>query len=256
MTATRAWVATRKGLFELQRSAKGWEVARVSFLAEPVSMVLPPVGGGHGRMLAALNLGHFGVKVHASDDAGATWREVDTPAYPPQPEGAEGPAWKLVQIWSMEAVHGAIWAGTLPGGLFKSTDGGEHWQLVDSLWSRPERLGWFGGGYDVPGIHSILPHPTRPGELLLGISCGGVWGSREGATQWELQAKGMRADFMPPDQADDENTQDPHLIAACAAVPTAVWCQHHNGIFRSIDGSQRWHELTPPIANFGFAALA
>lgn len=255
MTATRAWVATRKGLLELQRSSKGWGVARVSFLAEPVSMVLPPIAG-NGRMLAALNLGHFGVKVHASDDAGVTWREVDTPTYPPQPEGAEGPVWKLVQIWSMEAIHGAIWAGTLPGGLFKSTDGGERWQLVDSLWSRPERLGWFGGGYDVPGIHSILPHPTRPGELLLGISCGGVWGSREGATQWELQAKGMRADFMPPDQAEDENTQDPHLIASCAAVPTAVWCQHHNGIFRSTDGSQRWQELKPPITGFGFAVAA
>ena len=65
----RAWIATRKGLFELRRkAASGWHVARVSFLAEPVSMVLPP--GDDGRMLAALNLGHFGAKVHASDDAG------------------------------------------------------------------------------------------------------------------------------------------------------------------------------------------
>lgn len=71
----RAWVATRKGLFEFRKSASGWSIADVSFLGEPVSMVLPPTATG--RMLAALNLGHFGVKVHASDDGGASWRLAD-----------------------------------------------------------------------------------------------------------------------------------------------------------------------------------
>ena len=77
MDDRRAWVATRKGLFELQRLGLAWRVARTSFAGEPVSMVLPP--DAQGRMLAALNLGHFGVKMHASDDAGATWREVAVP---------------------------------------------------------------------------------------------------------------------------------------------------------------------------------
>ncbi|MEO7151175.1 MAG: exo-alpha-sialidase [Burkholderiaceae bacterium] len=248
----RAWVATRKGLFELQRRAAGWDVARVHFLGEPVSMVLPPQPSG--RMLAALNLGHFGVKVHASDDAGARWHEVATPAYPTQPEGAEGPAWTLTQIWSLEAAHGTVWAGTLPGGLFRSGDGGDSWQLVESLWNRPERLEWFGGGYDAPGIHSICPHPTNPGELLLGISCGGVWVSRDDAASWSLQADGLRADYLPPEQAGSPNTQDVHRVVRCAARPEVLWCQHHNGIWRSTDNAASWHEVTGvPVANFGFA---
>ena len=41
-------------------------------------------------MLAGLNLGHFGAKLHASDDAGQTWHEVVAPAFPPQPEGQKG----------------------------------------------------------------------------------------------------------------------------------------------------------------------
>ena len=85
---SRAWIATRKGLFELVRGGGTWRLGRVSFLAEPVSMLLPP--GDDGRMLAALNLGHYGVKVHASDDAGASWHEVATPSYPEQP--ADAPA--------------------------------------------------------------------------------------------------------------------------------------------------------------------
>ena len=38
----RAWIATRKGLFELNRSRDDWSIGRASFLGEPVSMVLPP----------------------------------------------------------------------------------------------------------------------------------------------------------------------------------------------------------------------
>ena len=114
----------------------------------------------------------------------ATSRQVATPTYPAQPEGAQGPAWKLVQVWSLQGNGDTVWTGTLPGGLFRSRDAGESWQLIESLWNRPERAEWFGGGYDVPGIHSICPHPTRSGESLVGVSCGGAWVTRDGGESW------------------------------------------------------------------------
>lgn len=248
----RAWVATRKGLFEMRRRSGRWGVERISFLGEPVSMLLPP--DDKGRMLAALNLGHFGVKLHRSEDAGQSWAEVTTPAFPEQPKDAAGPAWKLVQLWSLErSGDGSVWAGSLPGGLFRSRDLGTSWELVRSLWDRSERLEWFGGGYDVPGIHSICPHPTQAGELLLGISCGGAWGTRDDGDSWTLQAAGMRADFLPPDQAGYQNTQDPHRIVRCAAKPEVLWCQHHCGIWRSDDNAVSWNEVNAPLSSFGFA---
>jgi hypothetical protein len=250
----RAWVATRKGLFELRASAGTWRIERVSFLGEPVTMLLPP--DEQGRMLAALNLGHFGVKVHASSDAGATWQEVATPTFPEQPKDAAGPPWKLVLIWSLERVGSEVWAGTIPGGLFHSADFGQSWQLVAPLWQRAERLGWFGGGYDAPGIHSICPHPGQPRETLLGISCGGAWRTTDGGTQWQLSASGMRADFMPLEMAEDQNVQDPHRIQRCAAQPQVLWCQHHGGIWRSTDNAASWHELKAPLSSFGFAVAA
>ena len=248
----RAWVATRKGLFELQGNEGRWRIARTHFLGEPVSMVLPPARG-ESRMLAALNLGHFGVKLHASDDAGENWREVTTPAYPPQPADATGVPWKLVQVWSLQQAHGTVWAGTLPGGLFRSADFGDSWQLVDALWNRAERAEWFGGGYDVPGIHSLCPHPARADELLVGISCGGVWVTRDDGRSWQLRADGMRADYMPPDQADSPNTQDPHAVVRCPGRPDVLWCQHHNGIWRSIDNAGSWQRIDAPVSSFGFA---
>jgi photosystem II stability/assembly factor-like uncharacterized protein len=247
----RAWVATRKGLFELRKGTSGWRIANVSFLGEPVSMVLPPTSSG--RMLAALNLGHFGVKVHASDDGGKNWKEVATPTYPEQPADAKGPAWKMVQIWSMEARNGTVWAGTLPGGLFRSDDGGASWTLNDALWNRPERAEWFGGGYDVPGIHSICPHPTRDGELLVGVSCGGVWITRDDGQTWSVHCDGMHAAYMPSDQADNPNTQDPHRVVRCASAPDVLWTQHHCGIWKSADNAGRWEEVKAPLSSFGFA---
>ena len=207
-------------------------------------------------MLAALNLGHFGVKVHASDDDGATWHEVATPAYPPQPEGAEGVPWKLVQIWSLAAgarhALGRHAAGrAVPLGRLRPS-----WQLVESLWSRPERAEWFGGGYDVPGIHSICPHPQRAGRSCWWrISCGGVWvtrddGARLGAAR-QGHARRLHAARARP---TTRTSQDPHRVVRCAAAPDVLWCQHHNGIWRSTDNAARWQEVTTaPLSNFGFA---
>ena len=250
-TPTRAWVATRKGLFELQHEGTAWRIARVSFLGDPVTMLLPP--DSQGRMLAALNLGHFGVHLHRSEDAGATWAEVAAPTYPPQPPEATGFAWKLVLVWALEASANAVWAGTIPGGLFRSTDFGSSWQLVDALWQRPERAEWFGGGYPEPGIHSICPHPQHAQEVLVGLSCGGAWVTRDGGANWQVQADGMRADFMPPEQAGNPNVQDPHRIVRCAAQPDVLWCQHHCGIWRSTDNAVTWQEVKAPLSSFGFA---
>ncbi|MDM4767220.1 sialidase family protein [Pelomonas sp. SE-A7] len=251
-----AWAATRKGLFELNRDAAGqWQIANLSFIAEPVTMLLPAPAGQ--RMLAALNLGHFGVKLHGSDDGGKTWRELAVPTFPAQPEGAQGPAWKLVQIWSLErGADGVIWAGTIPGALFRSSDQGESWQLVESLWHREERLEWFGGGYEAPGIHSVCPHPSSGRELLLGISCGGAWHSSDGGEAWATRSTGMKALFMPPERQDDPNIQDPHRIERCRAVPEVLWCQHHCGIWRSSDNGASWQELKAEPSSFGFAVAA
>ncbi len=256
----KAWLATRKGLFTLSEQPRGWGIEQVHFLGDPVSAVL--CDPRDGWLYCALNLGHFGTKLHRSTDHGRSWHEVATPAFPEKPEGSgDSLEWKVQQIWTLEAdpvgPGGTLWAGTLPGGLFRSTDGAASWQLVRSLWDRPERGEWFGGGYDVPGIHSICIDPLRPGRILLGISCGGVWVSDDQGANWRLSAEGMRATYLPPGEVANPNVQDPHRIVACRADPGTLWCQHHDGIWRSSDAGQNWQAVTgvAPSA-FGFAVAA
>ena len=79
-------VSTRKGLFRLRRGASGWAIEHVSFLGDPVTAVLEDPRDG--TLYAALNLGHFGVKLRRSEDGGQRWTEVAAPAFPPAGEGA------------------------------------------------------------------------------------------------------------------------------------------------------------------------
>ncbi len=262
--STRCLVATRKGLFTLERGAWGWSISRASFLGDNCTLAMHDPRSGD--LFAALNHGPFGWKMHRSRDGGARWNEIGTPKYPEKPadyvpkttplEGKPSD-WSLKLVWSLApggaGEPGVLWCGTLPGGLFKSEDGGDSWALNRPLWDNPLREEWFGGGADHPGIHSICVDPRDARHITLGISCGGVWSTRDSGSTWQLTGHGMRAEFMPPERQFEPNVQDPHLVAQCRANPDIFWVQHHNGIFRSIDGAQTWSEITdvkPSV--FGF----
>jgi hypothetical protein len=163
-------VATRKGLFALERERSGWASKLIGFPGIPVTNVLRT----DGLLYAAIKYGHFGPKLHRSDDDGRTWKEIAVPGFPA--DAADGPS--LFQIWTLEAggrkFPDRLWIGAIPAGLFRSDDRGETWQFVSSLWNVPERARWFGGGYDAAGIHSILPDPRGEDRVFVAISCGGV----------------------------------------------------------------------------------
>lgn len=259
-------VATRKGLFTVARTGprtSRWAIQRADFLGDNVSMML--ADPRDGRLYAALELGHFGVKLHRSEDRGASWTECGVPAYPAQPEGeldtdpmGRPIPWSTVKIWALEAggagESGVLWCGTAPGGLFRSPDHGSTWELQRALWDDPRRKEWFGGGLDIPAIHSICIDPRDARTIRLGISCGGVWKTTDSGGSWDCSGRGMWAAYMPPDRKDDPNIQDPHRLAQCQAEPDSLWVQHHNGIFHSIDGGSEWTDVGAVApSNFGFA---
>jgi photosystem II stability/assembly factor-like uncharacterized protein len=240
-------------LFVFAREDRGWRLAGSHFAGQPVTLSL--ADSRDGALYAALNLGHFGPKLHRSDDRGESWQEIAVPAFP---QGEGNPA--LKQIWSLEAggagEPGRIWAGGIPAGLFVSEDRGASWRLVDSLWNVPERARWFGGGYDDAGIHSVLVDPRDPAHVMAGISCGGVWETRDGGKNWSTCTDGIYAAYVPPEQKYDSAVQDPHRVVRCGAAPESLWVQHHNGVFHSTNGARQWSELHPPVSNFGFAVAA
>jgi hypothetical protein len=264
--SNRFLVATRKGLFTFSHGASRvspWSITTTAFLGDNVSMVLEDPRDG--TIWAALDHGHFGAKLHRSTDGGTTWTESASPAFPPKPEGeaeaepSGGRAipWTVLRIWSLEAGGSddpdGLWCGTIPGGLFRSDDRGASWHLVRSLWDHPKRKEWFGGGAEFPGIHSICVEPGNSRRVAIGVSCGGVWVTEDLGATWSCQAKGMRAEYMPPERQFDPYIQDPHRVVRCPADPRCLWASHHNGVFRSTDGTASWQEVRVPPSSFGFA---
>jgi photosystem II stability/assembly factor-like uncharacterized protein len=147
-----------------------------------------------------------------------------------------------------------LWLGTDPGGLFLSTNGGDSFQLVESLWRHPSRkTNWMGGGRDQPGIHSIVVDPRDEDHIHIGISCAGVFESTDAGKSWQVRNTGLKAEFLP--DPDTNIGHDPHILVAAPANPDILWQQNHCGIFRSTDGAQTWQDVSQPEgpARFGFA---
>ncbi|MGC3826916.1 exo-alpha-sialidase, partial [Pseudomonas aeruginosa] len=78
-------------------------------------------------------------------------------AEPLQGQAAE-PPWSQQQLWILEPGGadrpGTQWAGTIPGGLFRSDDRGPTCRHNPEHSERPARAQRYGGGADQPGIHS------------------------------------------------------------------------------------------------------
>jgi hypothetical protein len=155
----------------------------------------------------------------------------------------------------MERAGTALYVGTLPGGLFRSTDDARSWQLDDALWNRPERLAWNGGGYDVPGIHSISP--LADGTMLVGVSCGGAWITRDGGTllgtdrtRHARRVHAARPGVRPRGAGSARHRRAARRIRTCcgASITTAS--------FAPPTAAALWSELHAPLSSFGFAVAA
>jgi len=249
-------VGTRNGLLTLSQQGNGWTVVDEAHMGARVSYAISDPRSD--LLYACLEHGHWGTKLQRSADGGQTWEEIPAPKYPEGAELKDGRPAVLRYQWCLvpgaEDQPGRLYMGTEPGGLFVSDDGGDSWHLNEPLWSHPSRKEvWFGGGFDEPGIHSILVDPRDSDCISVGISVAGMFTSRDGGVSWEPRNRGLHADFLP--NPDVEIGHDPHLIVKCGAEPNVLWQQNHCGVFYTTDAGLQWKcvsQADGPV-NFGFA---
>ncbi len=100
-------------------------------------------------------------------------------------------------------------------------------------------------------------HPDKPEEIIIAVSCGGIWESTDDGTSWSSIGEGMKAPYTPPEWSSDPGIQDVHRLAHCRSMPDRMWLQHHAGIYRSDDAGRSWKILeNVKPSSFGFAAVA
>ena len=259
-------LGTRKGMMMLCKQGNGWEVVHHEYVGVPVSYAA--IDPRNGKLWAAADHGHWGIKIYRSHDHGENWEEVAAPQYPEGeiahrfPGDASGnKAATLSYIWTI--IPGSpdrpqrLYLATEPGGLFQTDDGGDSWRLIRGLWDHPSRHDhWFGGGRDFPGVCALVIDPRDSRHMYADISVGGVFETFDEGETWEPRNRGLKACYLPDPEA--EVGHDPHMLVTSTANPDVLWQQNHCGVFRTTDGARTWQEISQPDGpvHFGFAIAA
>jgi len=291
--ADRILLATKKGTLIFDRKKGHWTSRPIAHAGLAVSYAAGDPRDG--TLWACMDNAHWGPALMRSRDDGTTWEDASRIVYPqgaryieqliPDPKAlkeADRPitykAAALMKVWVLSFAGqdqpGVIHAGTLPGGLFTTRDGGERWELNRPLWNHPSRGGdlfageatsrnqWGGTpaamayGEFVPGIHSVVVDPRDSNHLYVAVSSAGVLESRDGGLSWAGRNKGMLNDYLPNPEA--EWGHDPHFVTLCPGQPDRLWQQNHTGVFTSEDGARTWKRVSKQDVDvhFGFPIAA
>lgn len=246
-------VGTTKGAF-LARSKPGrkqWDVAGPYFHGQAVYSLAYDNRSGRHRLWASTASVIWGTYLRSSDDFGKTWTNpLEANIKFPAESGLA-----LKNIWKIEMgivdAPDKLYCGVEPAALFESNDAGETWSLVRGLFDHPHRPRWMPGMGGLC-LHTILPHPTNPGRMHVGISAAGVYRTDDQARTWQARNRGIRVTFMP--ERYPEFGQCVHKVVRHASRPDRLFLQNHWGLYRSDDGADTWTDITHGLpSDFGFA---
>ena len=204
------------------------------------------------RLYASSCNAYFGMKILVSSDLGQKFKETkSTPACPKD----DGRA--LANIWSLEPGKDKqdLWCGVEPASLFRSSDGGNTWEMVAGISNHEHARHWH------PGNGGLCMHTiVRDGDRVhLGISTGGHYLSEDGGETFAAANQGVGAGFVPDPYP--EFGQCVHKIVAHPAAPGRLYMQNHGGweerpgigVLRSDDHGHAWHSISDGLpSDFGF----
>jgi photosystem II stability/assembly factor-like uncharacterized protein len=194
----------------------------------------------------------FGSRIYRSNDLGRTWDEPQSGPTFPADTGL-----KLNKVWHVEPGRpnepGVIYAGVEPAALFKSADGGDSWEFVQSLNDHPTRSQWQPGAGGLC-LHTIVLDPVDLNRIYIAISAAGIFRTTDGGKSWHHANQGTRVNFMP-DQPPTyaEWGQCVHKVVLNPSIPNRLYQQNHCGVYRSDNGADNWTEITQGLpSDWGF----
>ncbi len=265
-------VGTTKGVFLVagEHDRTGWTVRGPFCDGWPINHVIGDPATG---MIWAGGGGDWnGAGIWRSSDGGDNWDvvrltkgQMDEWAAN-DPDFAEMISWSdaplpfgetFSQIWSLCSAHGALYAGTKPAGLIRSRDGGASWEQVPSLSNHPSAESWNPGGAGLV-LHTIVPHPSDPAKLWIGISAAGVFATEDGGLTWERRNRLSNAETCeehshPAAPRDGETGHCVHNMMRASGELDLLYQQNHHGVWRSNNGGRSWDDITGGLpSTFGF----
>lgn len=223
-----SWVGdARGGLFWRPLDSREW---RAADLPRPVQVhAVSAHPEQRGTVYAATDRGLF-----RSTDAGRSWHCLLAP-----------PA---VQFWSV-FIHPhdarALWAGASPVGVWRSEDGGAHWQAADMGFSERVRMAFSSR------VMRFAADPALPARLYAAVEVGGALRSDDGGRTWvdcadhlvqlSRDHPALRSSILS--DSDTEGMLDAHALCMTPAAPGRVMMALRMGLFDSEDAGCHWRDM-------------
>jgi photosystem II stability/assembly factor-like uncharacterized protein len=156
--------------------------------------------------------------------------------------GGEGGQWIRSIKWS-PADPNFLMMGTDVGGVYRSVDGGDNWQIA--------MIGWNDRGgntfaFDPHNGNRVLGIGANGTDFDGGNKVGGVYLSTDKAASWTQTLPLSSGNDNRDSIAYDPSTYDPNL----GYTTTAYYVTQSNGIYKTTDGGSTWTQI-----NTGYSGL-
>lgn len=282
--AVHLLVGTKKAAFIYTSDAqrREWTVSKPLMPGWSIYHMAADLRDSTPRLYAAANHAVWGPSVSKSTDGGKTWEQRSEGLALPESVGLT-----IDNVWHIRPGHssqpGVVFAGTAPGGLFRSEDWGVRWQSVDGINTHPLRPYWSWVPENLSPLHSIETDPRDPDHMYVAISGGGSYETTDAGATWAMisyhatnvsaesrafheghpmvtspraeEYISQRAANVPPN-TDPAAVFDMHRMRIDEKAPDRLWTQAHTGVFRSADRGRTWQEVTAGLPSFHGFPLA
>lgn len=193
------------GVWHSPDAGKSWVRHRAPFPLNSRIQALAVHPSEPHRLFAGGDTGLF-----VSHSAGESWERI----------GADE---DLPIIWSLTIAPGdppVLFAGTRPAGVYRSRDGGQHWQKLTIDVAKECSIG-------TPFVTSVMADAADPRTVWAGVEIDGVFRSMDGGDTWAQVKTGL----YDPD------------VHAMAVSPTCVFVSTARELFTSLDRGDHWQPL-------------
>lgn len=189
---------------------KTWKQSKVQPLAHAAARLSASSSVPGRAFLAAYESG-----LYRTDDAGETWTSLDS--YPSD---------YAHSVVVHPEDHQLVYAGSEPAAIFRSRDGGEHWEECAGFRAVPESSAWFFHAETRDShVRDLRMAPGNPSQMFAGIEVGGMVRSDDGGDTWQ-QLQGTHDDV--------------HCIDLSPSQPRSVYVATARAPYRSDDGGETW----------------